>query len=92
MKVGIVEMYLKEKAYIWFHGFIFNHPNIDWDMFTSKVCRRFAENNAKGEDMEMETNETRDPIFSNVNHQENETEVISALKFEGESNGNVIFF
>ncbi|CAA2988681.1 Hypothetical predicted protein [Olea europaea subsp. europaea] len=42
--------------------------------------------------MEMETNETRDPTLSNVNHQENETEVISALKFEGESNGNVIFF
>lgn len=47
IKVGIAEMYLKEKADIWFHGFISNYPTADWDVFGKEICRRFAENTAE---------------------------------------------
>lgn len=40
MKLGIAEMYLKGKADIWFHGFISNHPNTDWGMFSKEICKK----------------------------------------------------
>lgn len=40
-------MYLKGKTYIWFYGFIFNHPNADWDIFSREICRRFVEDTAE---------------------------------------------
>ncbi|KAL2492925.1 Uncharacterized protein Adt_28553 [Abeliophyllum distichum] len=43
LKVGIAEMYLKGKADIWFHGFAASHPNAEWNVFTSELCRRFSE-------------------------------------------------
>ncbi|KAL2526342.1 Uncharacterized protein Adt_11396 [Abeliophyllum distichum] len=49
LKVGIAEMYLKGKADIWFHGFAASHPNAEWNVFTSELCRRFSE--TKGEEV-----------------------------------------
>ncbi|KAL2458013.1 Uncharacterized protein Adt_46101 [Abeliophyllum distichum] len=43
MRLGIDEIYLKGKAYVWFHGFQSSHPNADWGLLTTEVCRRFAE-------------------------------------------------
>ncbi|KAL2532080.1 Uncharacterized protein Adt_05431 [Abeliophyllum distichum] len=43
LKVGIAEMYLKGKADVWFHGFQSSHPNADWEILATEVCRRFAE-------------------------------------------------
>ncbi|KAL2499821.1 Uncharacterized protein Adt_25371 [Abeliophyllum distichum] len=42
MRVGIAEMYLKRKVDVWFHGFQSSHPNADWGLLTTEVCRRFA--------------------------------------------------
>ncbi|KAL2461067.1 Uncharacterized protein Adt_44487 [Abeliophyllum distichum] len=31
------------KADVWFHGFQSSHPDADWGLLTTEVCRRFAE-------------------------------------------------
>ncbi|KAL2476013.1 Uncharacterized protein Adt_36749 [Abeliophyllum distichum] len=41
LKLGIAEMYLKGKAYVWFHGFLSSHSNADWGLLTTEVYRRF---------------------------------------------------
>lgn len=38
-----MEMYLKGKAVVWFHGFITSSLNADWELFSTEVCRRFTE-------------------------------------------------
>ncbi|KAL2490851.1 Uncharacterized protein Adt_26479 [Abeliophyllum distichum] len=43
-KVGIAEMCLKGKAYIWFYGFAASHPNAGWNVFAEELCKRFSEN------------------------------------------------
>ncbi|KAL2472167.1 Uncharacterized protein Adt_40303 [Abeliophyllum distichum] len=47
MKMGIVEMYLKGRADIWFHGFQSSNPTAEWALLTTEVCRRFAETTGK---------------------------------------------
>ncbi|XP_022868683.1 uncharacterized protein LOC111388226 isoform X1 [Olea europaea var. sylvestris] len=44
LRLGIGEKYLKGKAYLWFYGFIANHPRADWAIFSKELCKRFAEN------------------------------------------------
>ncbi|KAL2465320.1 Uncharacterized protein Adt_41171 [Abeliophyllum distichum] len=34
-------MYLKGKAYVWFHVFLSSHSNADWGLLTTEVCKRF---------------------------------------------------
>ncbi|KAL2475307.1 Uncharacterized protein Adt_36043 [Abeliophyllum distichum] len=46
-KIGIVEMYLKGKANIWFHRFTTSHPNASWNIFAKELCKRFFENTSK---------------------------------------------
>lgn len=47
LRVGLAEIYLKGKADIWFHGLITSHPNADWGLLSTKLCRRFAKNTAR---------------------------------------------
>ncbi|KAL2470648.1 Uncharacterized protein Adt_38784 [Abeliophyllum distichum] len=42
LKVGTVEMYLKGKANICFHGFAASHFEANWNVFTDELCMRFA--------------------------------------------------
>ncbi|KAL2532368.1 Uncharacterized protein Adt_05719 [Abeliophyllum distichum] len=44
LKLGIVEMYLKGRADIWFHGFLASHHMADWSLMATKLFRRFAKN------------------------------------------------
>ncbi|KAL2532583.1 Uncharacterized protein Adt_05934 [Abeliophyllum distichum] len=41
LKLGIAEMYLKWKAYVWFHVFLSSHSSTDWGLLTTEVCKRF---------------------------------------------------
>ncbi|KAL2527323.1 Uncharacterized protein Adt_12377 [Abeliophyllum distichum] len=43
LKVGITEMYLKDRADIWFYGFLSSNPNAYWPVLTTQICRRFTE-------------------------------------------------
>ncbi|KAL2480758.1 Uncharacterized protein Adt_33724 [Abeliophyllum distichum] len=54
LKLGIAEMYLKGKAYVWFHVFLSSHSNADWGLLTTEVCKRFDLVAEEGEEEAVE--------------------------------------
>ncbi|CAA3017157.1 copper-transporting ATPase RAN1 [Olea europaea subsp. europaea] len=54
LRLGIAEKYLEGKTYVWFYGFIANHPRANWGIFSEELCKRFAEN--IGEEVFVEGN------------------------------------
>lgn len=47
LRQEIAKMHLEGKAYVWFYGFIANHPEADWSLFSDELCRRFSETTGK---------------------------------------------